>query len=117
MKYLEQLSIIIAVCFAGEVVKHILPLPVPGSIYGMVIMFVLLLTGVLKLDKVEKVSDFLIDCMPLMFVPGGVGLIKFWSTLQSMMPAVIGSIVIVTPFVMIVTGKVTQRLIEKGEKR
>ena len=116
MKYIKQLAVIIAVCFAGEIVKFILPFPVPGSIYGMVIMFILLITGTVKLDKVETVADFLVDCMPLMFVPGGVGLIKSWSTLQAMLPAVVGSIVLVTPFVMIVTGKVTQLLIEKGEK-
>lgn len=116
MKYVKQLAVIIAVCFAGEAVKFILPFPVPGSIYGMVIMFVLLITGAVKLEKVETVADFLVDCMPLMFVPGGVGLIKSWSTLQAMLPAVAGSIVLVTPFVMVVTGKVTQFLIEKGEK-
>lgn len=116
MNYLKQLSIIISVCFAGEAVKYILPFPIPGSIYGMVIMFILLLTGILKLEKVEKVSDFLIDCISVMFVPGGVGLIKSWSTLQSMLPAAIGAVAVVTPFVMIVTGRVTQFLIEKGEK-
>ena len=116
MKYIPQLAVITAVCFAGEAVKFLLPFPVPGSIYGMVIMFVLLSTGLLKLEKVEKVSDFLVDCMPLMFVPGGVGLIKSWSTLQSMLPAVIFSIVLVTPFVMVVTGRVTQALMKKGGK-
>ena len=116
MNYLRQLAVITAVCFAGEIIKFILPFPVPGSIYGMVIMFILLATGLLKLEKVEKVSDFLVDCMPLMFVPGGVGLIKSWSTLQAMLPAVICSIVFVTPFIMVVTGRVTQFIMRKGEK-
>lgn len=117
MKYMKQLSVIITVCFAGEFMRSLLPLPVPGSIYGMVIMFLLLVSGAIKLEKVETVSDFLVDCMPLMFVPGGVGLIKSWGTLQAMLPAVIGSIVLVTPLVMVITGKVTQFLIEKGEKQ
>lgn len=116
MNYLKQLSIIIAVCFAGEAVKYILPFPVPGSIYGMVILFVLLLTGVVKPENVEKVSDYLVECISIMFVPGGVGLIKSWATLKSMLPAAVGAVLFVTPFVMIVTGRVTQFLIEKGEK-
>ncbi len=116
MKYLPQLSIIIAVCFAGEVAKSLLPFPVPGSIYGMVIMFLLLLSGVLKLEKVEKVSDFLIDCLSVMFVPGGVALLQSRGVLKDMLPAVIGAVLLVTPFVMVVTGKVTQFLIERGEK-
>lgn len=117
MKYIKQLAIIIMVCFAGELVRFIVPLPVPGSIWGLVLMFVLLVTGVIKLEKVETVADFLVDCMPIMFVPGGVGLMRSWSTLKSMLPAAVCSIVLVTPFVMAVTGKVTQKMIEKRESK
>ena len=117
MKYIKQLAIIILVCFAGELVRYIVPLPVPGSIWGLVLMFILLVAGVIKLEKVEKTADFLVDCMPIMFVPGGVGLMRSWSTLKSMLPAAICSIVLVTPFVMLVTGKVTQKLIEKGDRQ
>lgn len=116
MKYIKQLAIIILVCFAGELVRYIVPLPVPGSIWGLVLMFILLVTGVIKLEKVEKTADFLVDCMPIMFVPGGVGLMRSWSTLKSMLPAAICSIVLVTPFVMLVTGKVTQKLIDRGDR-
>ncbi len=114
MKYLTQLSVIIAVCFAGELVKFMLPFPVPGSIYGMVIMFLLLSSGFLKLEKVEKVSDYLIDCLSLMFVPGGVALMKSADTLKQMLPAAICSVLLVTPFVMIVTGRITQAIMRKG---
>ena len=117
MKYIKQLAIIIMVCFIGEIIRFIIPLPVPGSIWGLVLMFVLLVTGVVKLEKVETVADFLGDCMPIMFVPGGVGLMRSWSTLKSMLPAAVCSIVLVTPFVMLVTGKVTQKLIEKRAKK
>ena len=116
MKYIKQLAIIILVCFAGELVRYIVPLPVPGSIWGLVLMFILLVTGVIKLEKVEKTADFLVDCMPIMFVPGGVCLMRSWSTLKSMLPAAICSIVLVTPFVMLVTGKVTQKLIDRGDR-
>ena len=117
MKYIKQLAIIIMVCFAGELVRYIIPLPVPGSIWGLVLMFILLVTGAIKLEKVEKTADFLVDCMPIMFVPGGVGLMRSWSTLKSMLPAAICSIVLVTPFVMLVTGKVTQKLIDRGDRQ
>ena len=116
MKYIKQLAIIVLVCFAGELVRYIVPLPVPGSIWGLVLMFILLVTGVIKPEKVEKTADFLVDCMPIMFVPGGVGLMRSWSTLKSMLPAAICSIVLVTPFVMLVTGKVTQKLFDRGDR-
>ncbi|RAZ95809.1 CidA/LrgA family protein, partial [Klebsiella oxytoca] len=47
MKYLKQFLIILVISFIGEVLKALLPLPVPASIYGMVILFVCLVTGVI----------------------------------------------------------------------
>lgn len=45
MKYLKQFLIILLISFAGELLKYVLPLPIPASIYGMVILLVGLLTG------------------------------------------------------------------------
>ena len=56
MKYVKQFVIIIAISFIGEFLKYLLPLPVPASIYGMVLMFVALLTGILKLDDVKDTA-------------------------------------------------------------
>ena len=117
MKFLKQLTVIILVCFAGEVVKGFIPLPVPGNIYGLVIMFVRLCTGLIKLDMVEQAADFLIEAMPLMFIPGGVAIMFSWDILKSMLPAVAGAILLVTPFVMVVTGKVAQAMIDRRAKR
>lgn len=54
MKFLRQFIIILVISFIGELLKYILPLPVPASIYGMVILFVGLLTGVIKLENVRE---------------------------------------------------------------
>ena len=113
MKYLKQLMIILLVCFAGEAVKSFIPLPIPGSIYGLVIMFCLLCRGLIKLESVEKTADYLIEAMPLMFIPGGVAIMFSWDTLKSMWPAAVGAILLVTPFVMAVTGKVAQFIIDR----
>ncbi len=48
MKYLRQFGIILAVTCAGEIMKYFIPLPIPGSIYGLILMFVLLLAKVIK---------------------------------------------------------------------
>ena len=47
MKYLKQFLIILSISLVGELLKYLLPLPIPASIYGMVILFVALLTGCL----------------------------------------------------------------------
>ena len=78
MKYLRQFMIILLVSFVGELLKYAIPLPVPASIYGLVILFILLETGVLKLEAVKDTAIFLIEIMPLMFIPAGVGLMESW---------------------------------------
>lgn len=74
MKYVKQFLIIIGISLAGEILKYILPLPIPASIYGMAILFIALLTGIIKLKDVRETGKFLIEIMPLMFIPAGVGL-------------------------------------------
>ena len=96
MKYLRQFGIILAVTCAGEIMKYFIPLPIPGSIYGLI----------------------LIEIMPLMFIPAGVGLVTSWSQLQSFLVPLLVITVVSTFVVMIVTGKVTDFLISrKGEKK
>ena len=115
MKYLRQFLIILAVSFAGELLNLYLPLPVPASIYGMVILFVLLCTGILKLDDVSETGKFLIEIMPLMFIPAGVGLLNSWGQLQGILFPVSVITVVSTFVVMIATGKVTDLYLEKGK--
>ena len=70
------------VTFVGELLHYFIPIPVPASIYGLIIMLILLCTKVVKLEHVERTSDFLIEIMPLMFIPGGVGLVTAWGDLK-----------------------------------
>ena len=121
MKYLKQFLIILAISFIGEILKYIVPLPIPASIYGMVIMFICLQTKFLKLDDVKSVGKFLIEIMPVMFIPAGVGLLTAWGILKPVCVPIILITVITTVVVMIVTGRVTQAVIrmdrKKGQKR
>ena len=116
MKYVKQFVIIIAISFIGEFLKYVLPLPVPASIYGMVLMFAALLTGVLKLDDVKETAKFLIEIMPLMFIPAGVGLMVSWNTLRPLLipVAIITVVTIIT--VMIVSGHTAQFVLKRQEK-
>ena len=117
MKYIKQFILILAISFVGEVLKFLLPLPVPASIYGMVLMFAALLTGVLKLEQVRETGKFLIEIMPLMFIPAGVGLMSSWSTLKPLLipVAVITVVTIVT--IMVASGHVAQFILKREEKK
>ena len=111
MKYMKQFCLIMFISFLGEVLHHYLPLPIPSSIYGLVILFVGLMTGVLKLSHVEETGRFLIEIMPLMFIPAAVGLLESWGILAPIWIPIVGITLITTVIVMIVSGKITQFVI------
>lgn len=69
MKYVKQFGIILLISFAGESLNYLLPLPVPASIYGLVLMFLCLQLRVFRLEDVRDTALFLIEIMPLMFIP------------------------------------------------
>ena len=93
----------------GEALHVLIPLPVPASVYGLVIMLIALGTHIL------------IEIMPVMFIPAGVGLLTAWGILKPVCVPIILITVITTVVVMIVTGRVTQAVIrmdrKKGQKR
>jgi len=77
MEYLMQFAVIAAVYFLGETVSFLIPLPIPGTVYGLVLMFVFLCTGLIKLKRVEKAADFLLNIMPILFVPGSAAVLEY----------------------------------------
>lgn len=117
MKYLKQFMIILAFSFLGEVLHQVLPLPIPASVYGLVFMLAALMTGTLKLHQVKETSAFLIEIMPVMFIPAAAGLIDSWGILQPIIVPIGIITCVTTVFVMAVTGLVTQGIIRKGQKK
>ncbi len=117
MKYIKQFLIILSISFIGEILKICLPLPIPASIYGMIILFIGLITGIIKLDSVKETGNFLIEIMPVMFIPAGVGLMTSWGTLSSIIIPVSIITVVTIITVMIATGWASQIIIRKsGDK-
>ena len=116
MKYLKQFLLILCITFVGELVKYVLPLPIPASIYGMVILFVGLMTGHIKLSSVKEAGKFLIEIMPVMFIPAGTGLVESWSALKPICVQVVVIMFVSTIVVMVISGRVTQFVIRRNRK-
>lgn len=116
MKLLRQFCIILLVTFAGELIKSLVPLPIPASIYGMLLLLVCLMTGVIRLEAVEQAGDFLLEIMPLLFVPAAVGLLDMWDALRPILIPVVVITVVITVFVMVVTGRVAQWVLRHARK-
>ncbi len=113
-EYFKQFGWIMIVTCIGEIMKYYIPLPIPASIYGLVLMMTLLMTGVVKIEKVYQAGTFLIEIMSLMFIPAAVGIIESWDQLHRIIVPVSIITIITTFVVMIVSGKVTQYVLEKG---
>jgi holin-like protein len=116
MKYLRQFCIIILVSFLGEILHMLIPLPIPASIYGLVLMFCGLCLRVIPLEQVQQTGKFLVEIMPIMFIPAGVGLITVWDTLKEIWIPVIIMTLVSTVLVMVAAGRVTQWVIRMEEK-
>lgn len=112
MKHIFKFLIIIGISFLGELLHALIPLPVPASIYGMILMFAGLMLRIIPLEAVRTEGRFLIDIMPVMFIPAAVGLLDSWSALKPMLIPVAAIMVVSTFVVMGIAGKVAQSLMK-----
>ena len=117
MKYVRQFWIILLISAMGEALHILIPLPVPASVYGLVIMLIALGTHIIRLEQVKEAAEFLIEIMPVMFVPAGVGLLEAWGDLQPIWIPVVIITILTTVIVMVVTGRSTQFVIRKDRRR
>lgn len=117
MKLLKQFLIILFVSFLGEILNYLIPLPIPASIYGILIMFLALELHIIPLSSVKDAGRFLIEIMPVMFIPAAVGLLNAWNILKPNWIIYTVIMFATTFIVMILSGKVTQAVIRKGKKR
>lgn len=116
MKFVKQFLIILLISLIGELLKLLINLPIPAGIYGMVILFICLLTGIIKLESIRETGKFLIEIMPVMFIPAAVGLIPSWPVLQPVVVPVIVVLIVTIFTVMGVTGLVSQAIVKGGKK-
>jgi len=117
MKYIKQFLIIIFVSCIGEILNYVIPLPIPASIYGLVIMLGLLISKLLPLKAVKETADFLVNIMPVMFIPAAVGLITYWEQLQPIILPIIVITIVSTVLVILATGKTTDLLLKSKEDK
>lgn len=113
MKLLKELAIYFGITFISEIIAKLMPIKIPPSIIGIVILFALLELKVLRTEDVEMTGDYMIKIMPILFVPAGVGLIKYLDVLKIVAVPMIFVITVSTVIVMITVGVITQKLVEK----
>ncbi|MGN0307255.1 MAG: CidA/LrgA family protein [Lachnospiraceae bacterium] len=117
MKYVFQLMIIFAISFVGELLNTLLPLPVPASVYGLILLFILLLTKVIKLNHVEDAADFLMSIMPLFFLESTVRVMNSYGLVRGKITVLFLAAFLSFAAVTVVTGLIAQGIIRfRGRK-
>ena len=116
MKWMKQFGIILLISFVGEILEKWIPLPIPASIYGIILLFLCLKLNIIPHEAVHETGKFLIEIMPLMFIPAAVGLLETWDVIAPAWQEYDAVTVISTWVVMIVSGRVTQFVIRRKRK-
>lgn len=116
MKYIKQSAVILGITWVGEWMSETLPLPVPAGVYGLFLMLILFCIGVLRVEQVEEAGNFLLDIMPVLFVPAAVGLMESYEQIQRVLAPMMVICVVSTIVVMVVTGKVADGIMGRKDK-
>lgn len=118
MKIISQIGIIFALCWVSQIVERLLPFPFPASVIGMVLLFLLLCAGLLRVDHIREKSDFLLGNMAFFFLPAGVSIMNYFDVLKSTAVQLVLICLFTTVFTFGVTAlsvRLTVALLERGK--
>lgn len=82
MKIIKQIGVIFSICWIAQILESALPFDFPASVIGMILLFLLLTGGLLKVDHIREKSDFLLSNMAFFFIPAGVSIINYFDVLK-----------------------------------
>ena len=116
MEYLLQLLIILGFTFAGEALQRLLPLPIPASVWGLVLLFSALCLGIVKLEQVKDAGGFLTSILPILFVAPTVGIVEYWGLISAKLLPIALILIATTVLTFGITGRIVQALGKKGGK-
>lgn len=116
MKYLTQFLRILAFTLAGELLQRLVPLPIPASVYGLVLLFGALNTGLVKLEQVKDAGGFLISILPILFVSPAVGILDNWEAIRGALIPILALTLLSTVLTFGIAGSATQAMMGKEEK-
>ncbi|MDU5649431.1 MAG: CidA/LrgA family protein, partial [Haemophilus parainfluenzae] len=77
----RSLIILYIMLLLGNLISHYIPVGIPGSIWGLLLLFLGLTTHVIHLEWIYFGSSLLIRYMAVLFVPVSVGIIKYYDLL------------------------------------
>lgn len=116
MRGIYSFLLILFFSAAGEGLHAFLPLPIPASVYGLCLLFLALCLKIVRVEQVRLASRFLLEIMPILFIPAAVGVLEIWPAISPVLLPLLAVVLLTTVSVLGVSGRVTQALLVRGEK-
>ena len=116
MKYLSQFLIITGFSMLGECLQRLIPVTIPASVYGIVLLFAALCLGIVKLEQVKDAAGFLSSILPVLFVPPVVGILENWGLIKGSVLAIFLLAAATTVMTFALSGKIAQWISGKEKK-
>ena len=117
MKYLFQFMVILVFVFLGELCEFLMPLPLAGSIFGLLLLFIALCIKIVKLEWVADVADWFHSVMALFFVAPAVAVIDIWSEISDIWSYLVFMLVLAYFVTMVITGKTADFFLNRKDKK
>ena len=114
MVCLSQLLIIVSFTLAGEALQWLLPFPIPASVYGLLLLFAALCSGLVKLEQVKQTGNFLASLLPVLFVGPTVAIAEQWDLIAAQLFPIALLLPSSTILTFFISGHITQWLLRKG---
>ena len=114
MKYLTQFLIIMGFTLLGEALQRLIPLPIPASVYGLLLLFAALCCKVVKLEQVKQTAGFLTSILPILFVSPAVGIVEDWGLIAGDLIPILILLVGSTVLTFGIAGRTAQAFLKKG---
>ncbi|WP_099350333.1 CidA/LrgA family protein [Erwinia amylovora] len=116
-RYLRAMLIIYLCLYVGRGVAMLLPLAIPGSILGMLLLLILLSANILPLSWVKPGCHLLIRYMALLLVPISVGIMDHMDIISAQFAPIVISCTVGTLVVLVTTALVAQRMERRHHQR
>ena len=114
MKYLSQFVIILGFTLLGEALQRLIPLPIPASVYGLLLLFAALCCKLVRLEQVKETAGFLSSILPILFVSPAVGIVEDWALIREDLLAILLLLFASTVLTFGIAGRTAQALLKKG---
>ncbi|MFC6651544.1 CidA/LrgA family holin-like protein [Paenibacillus rhizoplanae] len=117
IRIIAEVCLLYVFFLAGDYLQELLHLPIPGSIVGLLLLFVLLLLKIVPVKLIENGSSFILAYLPMFFIPATAGIMNHLDIFSGRGLLLIGILIISSVLTMVVTAHSSQWIAARSVKR